>query len=371
MRRSRPSLAWLVLLAVPLALPLGLTSACNEKAVQRTPDAGEIPGGLTAEQAQKPLAKFGDHVITLGDFAQVLSEMPEYERLRYQSLERRKELLRSMIDVLLLADEAKKQGLDQDPTVDEETRQIRVAGMRGTLLSDLPPPSAIPEAEARAWYDAHVDDYRQPERRRFAQIVSRDEATAKKAFDEAKIAGPTTWGALVKKYSDEPPGAGEAAELSGDVGYATAPSDAHEPASAKLTPAVRAAGFALKDVGDVAPPVRDALGWHVVKLLVREPAHEQSYSDVERSIRVRILQDQRAAREKAALDEAKQASKVEIDEAALGALATSLALQPSASTAMSAPVPMPMPSASASVNASASASGSGSAPAKPKPKPKP
>src|SRR5882672_6992884 len=104
----RPLRVFLVLSLVALG-PIAI--ACNEKAVTRGPEAGTIPGGLTLEQAQKPLAKFGDHVITLGDFAQALADMPEYERLRYQGIERRKELLRSMIDVQLLADEATRLGL--------------------------------------------------------------------------------------------------------------------------------------------------------------------------------------------------------------------------------------------------------------------
>jgi hypothetical protein len=130
MRLLRPLLVAILALA-----PLAGCKSCQQPSSQPAPDAAPSVGGLSAEQAQKTLAKFGDHVITLGDFAKALAEMPEYERLRYQSLDRRKELLRSMIDVQLLADEAQRQGLDKDPIVQEETRQILVAWMRGLLLS--------------------------------------------------------------------------------------------------------------------------------------------------------------------------------------------------------------------------------------------
>src|SRR3990167_3251235 len=141
-----------------LAAALGLGVACNEKAAQKAPDAAVVPGGLTPEQAQKPLAKVGDKVITLGDFAQALADMPEYERLRYQGVERRKELLRAMVDMQLLADEARKQGLDKEPIVAEEMRQVLVSWMRGKLIEGLPAPGAIPEPELRAFYDKHVDE---------------------------------------------------------------------------------------------------------------------------------------------------------------------------------------------------------------------
>lgn len=344
------------LLVVVAALGLGV--ACNEKAVQKAPDAAAVPSGLSPEQAQKPLAKVGDKVITLGDFAQALADMPEYERLRYQGIERRKELLRSMIDMQLLADEAKKLGLDKDPIVTEELRQVLVSWMRGKLLEGLPAPGAIPESEARAFYDAHVDEYREPERRRVAQVVVKDEATAKKAFEEAKGLTPTQWGGLVKKFSEDKPAATEAPEMAGDLGFMTAPSDKNAAPNPKATAEVRTAAFALPSVGAVAPPFKDQNGWHVIRLIAKNDARDQSFADVERTIRVRVLQEKRAAKEKALLEETKKALKIEIDEATLAAIANDLALPPAVSGSATA---VPLPSASASASAAPSASASGSA----------
>ena len=360
MRPSRHHPFFGLIFAAALA-PLSI--GCNEKAVTRPAEAGTIPGGLTAEQAQKPLAKFGEHVITLGEFAQALSDMPEYERLRYQGLERRKELLRSMIDVQLLADEAKRLGLDKDPIVQEETRQILVSWMRGKLVSELPPPSAIPESELRAYYDANIELYREPERRRVAQVVVKDEVTAKKAFEEAKKAGATEWGAVVKKLSDDKPADTEAPEMAGDVGYVTAPSDPHPPVNAKVTTELRTAAFALKNVGDVSPPFKDDKGFHVIKLLAKNEARDQSFADVERTIRIRLLQDKRAAKEKGLVDDMRKSVKVEIDETALAQLTTVIPEpKPSSSaspveSASAPPAPVPMPSPSSATSASASASG--------------
>src|SRR5262245_48413251 len=64
-------------------------------------------GALTPEQAAQVLARVGTHVITLGDFEAALEHMDQFDRMRYQSPERRKELLGEMVDVLLLADEAR------------------------------------------------------------------------------------------------------------------------------------------------------------------------------------------------------------------------------------------------------------------------
>lgn len=317
------------LLVLAAALSFGV--ACNEKAVQKQPDAAAVPGGLTPEQASKPVAKLGDRVITLGEFAQALADMPEYERLRYQGIERRKELLRAMIDMHLLAGEAKKQGLDKDPIVAEEMRQVLVAWMRGKLLEGLPSPTQIPEDELRKFYDAHVAEYREPERRRVSHIVVKDEATAKKAYEEAKTATPTQWGALVKKYSDDKPLPTEAPETAGDLGYVTAPNDTHAQPNVKATGEIRTAIFALKTVGEVSVPVKDVNGWHVVRMTAKNDARDQSFADVERTIRVRVLQEKRAEKEKALIEETKKQLKIEIDDATLTAIANELALPPAAS----------------------------------------
>src|SRR4051812_7079077 len=59
------------------------------------PDAGAHaqPKSLTPEQASQVLAKVGDKTITLGDYVAALEHMDQFDRLRYQSAERRKELL--------------------------------------------------------------------------------------------------------------------------------------------------------------------------------------------------------------------------------------------------------------------------------------
>ena len=62
----------------------------------------QLPGELSDEQRRAVLAKVGDRVITLGQFVETLERMDPFERARYQSPERRKQLLDQMIEVELL-----------------------------------------------------------------------------------------------------------------------------------------------------------------------------------------------------------------------------------------------------------------------------
>src|SRR5580700_3751420 len=86
---------------------------CNEAPLKPVPDAGAPIAGLPADQAVRTVARVGDRTITLGDFARTLERMDQFDRLRYQSKERRRELLEEMIDVELLAGEARRVGLDK------------------------------------------------------------------------------------------------------------------------------------------------------------------------------------------------------------------------------------------------------------------
>src|SRR5207253_5662402 len=121
---------------------------------------------LTPEQAAKVLAKVGDKTITLGDYVAALEHMDQFDRMRYQSPERRKELLGEMINVELLAEEARAKGYDKDPQTQEEIRGVLRDAMLAQARKGAPSAADIPLAEVQAYFDAHKDEYRDPERRR-------------------------------------------------------------------------------------------------------------------------------------------------------------------------------------------------------------
>jgi hypothetical protein len=162
----------------------------------------------------------------------------------------------------------------------------------------------------------------------------------------------------VKKYSEDKPTEGTAPEMAGDLSYIST-DDARATVSPKVTSEVRAAAFALEKVGDVSPPFKDANGWHVLRLLVKSEAREQSFADAERTIRVRILQERRAAKEKALLEEMRRTVKVEVDETALAQLTSAM---PDAPHPPSASAPSLFPSASPSSAPSAGGSRGSGAP---------
>lgn len=322
--------AALCLLTASSALTVTGCKGCD-RGGEATVDAGghAQPRSLTPEQAAKPLAKVGDKVITLGDYAAALENMDQFDQLRYQSTERRKELLQEMITVELLAQEAVAKGYDKDPLAQQELRAILRDAMLAEARKGAPTPNDVPEGDVRAYFEAHRAEYKDPERRRIAAIVLKDEATAKATLAAAKkveAEGATQWGELVRAKSIDPQArANVPVDLAGDLGIVSPPGDPRGE-NPRVPDAVRAAAFEIADVYRIHDTVVPANGkFYVVRLVQKLPAHERSFAEAERSIRIKLAQDKLRAREDELLAELRKTVKVEVDEAALGTVAVDVA----------------------------------------------
>ena len=283
-------------------------------------DAGGSPTALlTKEQAAQVLAKVGDKTITLGDYTAALEHMDQFDRLRYQSPERRKELLDEMITVELLAMEATAKGYDKEPLAQQELRAILRDAMLAEARKGAPTPADIPESEVRAWFDAHRAEYKDPERRRVSVIVLPNEAEAQSVLTAAKkTPGPAQWGELVRSKSLDPQArANVPVDLAGDLGIVSPPGDPRGD-NPRVPPEVRAAVFAIDELGGIHDKVIASGGrFHVVRLTQKIAPHERTYEEAERSIRVKLAQDKLRAKEDELIAELKKSVTVEVDEAAL------------------------------------------------------
>ncbi len=320
-----------------LALALFAIPACSKK----KPDTEAVASAsasagkkkLTPELAKKTLAKVGERVITLGEYEATLERMDPFERMRYQSQDRRKRLLDEMIEVELLSQEARRRGLDKAPETQERLRQILREQMLEDLRKGAPAPNDIAEPELKAYYDAHKDDFAEPERRRVAAIVLDTAALAKTVLAKALTATPAAWGELVESRSTQrgarnmPTGP---TELAGDLGIVGPPGHTRG-ANPRVPDPVRDAVFKIEKAGSTYPEVVPADGkFYVIRLVSTTPARERKYEDSERAIRTAVVQSKIKEKEQALEQELRKKFPVTVDEAALAKM----------------PMPAPNPSAS-------------------------
>ena len=291
--------------------------------------------------AAKTLAKVGDRTITLGEYAATLERMDSFERMRYQSPDRRKRLLDEMIEVELLAQEARRRGLDKTEETEERVRQI----LRDQLLEDLrkgaPAANDIPDADLHAYYDAHKDDFAEPERRRVAAIMVDTAAQAKTVLAKAVKASPTEWGALVDQFSSQR-GArslpNQPAELAGDLGIVGPPGNPRG-ANPRVPDPVREAAFKVAKVGDTFPSVVEAdKKFYVLKVTSKTDARARTFEEAQRAIRTAVVQSRVDEKEKALEKDWRQRFPVKVDDAALEKMP-----MPAPSAAPASPPPMAGP----------------------------
>jgi parvulin-like peptidyl-prolyl isomerase len=305
---------------VLLALGCETKSGGGTAAGPSSSASAQAPEGLSPELSARVLAKVGAHEITLGEFAATLQRMDPFERLRYQSPDRRKQLLDELIDLELLAEEARRRGLDKQPETQERVRQMLRDELLSEVRASVPAPGDISEADARRYYDEHRDDFREPERRRVAHIALTSEAEAKAVLEKALSVSATEWGKLVEAKSKDPRGKPSVAlppELAGDLGIVGPPGHARGE-NPNVPEPLRAAVFEIDKLGGVLPKVVAAAGaFHVVRLTGKTDARDRTFADAERSIRVALVQDRLRAREAELEAELKKKYPVTIDEAQL------------------------------------------------------
>lgn len=308
-----------------VAAVAGLTwcGGCHEKPKQTSAplaSASALPGKLTPELAKQVLAKVGEREITLGEYAETLERMDPFERIRYQSADRRKLLLNEIVQVELLAQEAKRRGLDKQPETQERLRQILKDELLRDVRRDAPAPADISDAEVHAYFDAHHEEFKEPERRRVAHIVVASEAQAKATLAKASGATAVDWGKLVSDVSLDKPAKGTApalTELAGDLGIVGPPGHPRG-ANPRVPDALRAAVFEIPKVGDVLNRVVSEGGrFHVVRMTGRTEARDRSFQDSERTIRVALVQQKIQEREARLETELKQRYPVRVDDDAL------------------------------------------------------
>ncbi|HMJ14103.1 MAG TPA: peptidylprolyl isomerase, partial [Polyangiaceae bacterium] len=290
-----------------------------EQAAGPSSSASAAASALAPELAAKVLAKVGEREITLGEYAATLARMDQFERMRYQTPDRRRKLLDEIIKAELLAGEAKRRGLDKKPEVEARIRQVLREEVQSLARAKLPPPASIPESDVRAYYDKQRAEFAEPERRRASHIVLADSKRAELVLSRARTASAAEWGKLVRESSLDKPAEGPLApaELAGDLGIVSAPGDTRG-ANPKIPEAVRKALFEIQKLGDVYPEVvSDGGKFHIVRLTGKTEARTRSYEEAERAIRVAILQTRLRETEQRFERELRERYPVKIDEAAL------------------------------------------------------
>ena len=314
MRTLRVALIVALGIAFGAASSLASLGACKEagraKPKAQLPVGGGAIGTQPTGDLGAPLAKVDGVEITVGELQERLNRMSPYIRARYTSLEQKKEFLDSLVRFEVLAKEAERRGFGSDPEVVRTMKQVMIQKLMRDEFEVKLTPDSITDADIKAYYDGHLDEFVKPEEVRAAAIVvkTREQAT-RVAADAAGPAGQTNKGFrdLVAAYSSD-----EDLKLrGGDLRWMAADTK-------DVPKAVIDGAFALANTGDVSGVIDDGKGsFWVLKQTGRRKAMTRTIDEASQQIRNKLYRERRVDAQKAFIDALRAKTPITVDDANL------------------------------------------------------
>lgn len=245
-----------------------------------------------ADQARraKILVRMTNKNLTIGDVEDAINEQSPFMRARYQEPERRREFVENMIRSELLAREAERRGLGNDPDVVRATAQNAVQLLFRREFDERLTVDSIPPADVQAYYDAHPEEFHRPEMIRASHILVASREEADRILERVKR---ETDARVFREIANESSIDTETKQRGGDLRYFGRTRDAasQDPA---VDPAIVAAAFGLREVGDVVrAPVAVGDAFSIIKLTGRRPAENRTLEQASQGIRMRLWRERR------------------------------------------------------------------------------
>jgi peptidyl-prolyl cis-trans isomerase C len=260
------------------------------------------------------LAQVDDITITTADLKDLLSRYASqpFVLARYSSIEKKKELLDSLIRYDVLAIEARKRGYERDPEVQRVAKDKMVKLFTQQEINDKVKLAEVADADVQKFYNEHAAEYVRQEAVRVSQILVKERAKAGKVLAAAKALPKSDLKAfrdLVTKESED----ADSRQRGGDLTQFDRTSTLHPKA-------VVTAAFTLKDIGDLSDLVSTDKGFVILKLTDHRPAVSRSLEEAKVEIQKRLLEELRTKKKKEYVEEARKTVKVEIYEDELAKL---------------------------------------------------
>lgn len=296
-----------------LATLIILLGACDKPGTAKVDFRRPLPAGMPTGGAW--VARFAGDTLSEAELKQRFAEMNPYARARFQTVEQRRDYVEGLVRFELLAQEAVRQGIQNDPEVVETARRVMVQQLLKKELEERA--DQISDAQIAAYYESHKSDYVKPAMTRLSHVFFSKEhrAQAEEVLEKVKALAPldyAAFGKLAREHSEDP----RTKELEGDMRFMS-----DEELTQQYGPELVSAAATLQKVGDVVPTlVETQKGLHVVKLQGRQIALNLSLAEAKASITQVLLNETKQDRFRALLDRLKKQAGYEVNESVLAGI---------------------------------------------------
>jgi peptidyl-prolyl cis-trans isomerase C len=287
----------------PAVCLLGQTTQAPQPTVTTSVEQVKIPP--PASNPDKVVLTVGDVKLTAGQFDAIIDTIQE----QYRPIARgtgRKQFADNLVRVLVLAQEAKKQKLDQSPAYKAQADFQNANLLASKEFASLSSNVAVDEASLRKYYEEHKQEFERVSAHHILirmkdtpvpvrpgqKDLTEQEALAKAQDIRKQLAAGADFAKLAEAESDDT-GSGS---KGGDLGFFQ---------HGQMVPAFEQAAFTLKP-GEISQPVKTQFGYHIIRLDAREA---KTFADVRNQIEAQIRPDQA----KKALEDLTKKAQVTLD----------------------------------------------------------
>jgi peptidyl-prolyl cis-trans isomerase C len=262
-----------------------------------------------AQPFDKVILTVGDEKMTVGEYEKFVDSLPD----QYKTAARgpgKRQVVEQLVDLKVMAHEAHKRKLDEDPAFKAQLAFQAENLLAGTLYRDMAANLKIDDADLHKYYDEHKSEYESVQGRhiliRFKGSavpkgdkpeLTDEEALAKvKALRVRLVAGEDF--ATVAKAESDDTGSGK---NGGDLGNFT---------RGHMVKQFEDAAFSLP-IGQVSEPVKTQFGYHLILVQKREA---KTFDEVRPEIEKKL----RPEKAKQAVELLRKQASVTIDESFFG-----------------------------------------------------
>ena len=266
-----------LLLVVLTTMFVCISCSCDNSANALYPNDG----------GTKTIAEFGGVKLSDKYIKAYVDNLNDYLKSRYNTPERKEELITKIIEGELIARKAVMDGALEDPILLSQVKNTIARYYSGTKMKlQIEEAIKVTEDDMKKYYEEKKETFNTPEKVKASHILiktgeNRDKEAAKKlagqvaaeARKSAKDMG--SFAKLAEKYSEDE----GSKKRGGDLGYFERTEE-----GGKMVKEFSDGAFALKEVGDISDPVESEFGFHVIKLTGKREKIEKTFEDVKNSI---------------------------------------------------------------------------------------
>lgn len=250
------------------------------------------PVDAAAEKARLALvvAKIDGVEIPLSYFETALDRQSPLLRKELADPAKRKDFLDKLLNMEVLANEAKKRGFESDPEV-ASVRKNQLASLMHRKIADETPEVAPTEEAMRKYYDAHADSYNKPEKVRARHILISDKAKAEKLLADMLAKTPSQY--EFRRAAQEQSEDGATKNRGGDLTFFTRPGERGE-GDPEVPEAIANAAFGLKENGEIARSlVKTDKGYHLVMRTGHRDKMSMTFEEAKERLGMLVQREQR------------------------------------------------------------------------------